>query len=49
MTDAELIHIMTGDGLGRLQERNDDLGVLASAEMISRAVSRGTWMQYLTS
>ena len=41
MTDAELIHIMTGDGLGRLQERNDDLGVLASAEMISRAVSRG--------
>ena len=41
MTDAELIHIMTGDGLGRLQERNDDLGVLASAEMISRAVARG--------
>ena len=32
---------MTDDGLGRLSQRNDDLGVLASAEMINRAVARG--------
>ena len=41
MTDQELIDIMTDDALGRLQNRNDDMGVLASAEMIKRAVDRG--------
>ena len=41
MTDQELIDIMTDDALGRLQNRNDDMGVLASAEMIKRAVARG--------
>jgi hypothetical protein len=40
-TDAELIDIMTDDGLGRLSQRNDDLGVLAASEMINRAVARG--------
>ena len=40
-TDAELIDIMTDDGLGRLSQRNDDLGVLAAAEMINRAVANG--------
>tara|TARA_Y100000289_G_C3931177_1_gene156521 strand:- start:497 stop:9928 length:9432 start_codon:yes stop_codon:yes gene_type:complete len=40
-SDSELIDIMTDDGLGRLSQRNDDLGVLASAEMINRAVARG--------
>ena len=40
-TDAELIDIMTDDGLGRLSQRNDDLGVLAAAEMINRAVASG--------
>ena len=41
MTDQELVDIMTDDALGRLQNRNDDMGVLASAEMIKRAVARG--------
>ncbi len=40
-TDAELIGMMRGDALGNLQSRNDDLGVLATAELISRAVARG--------
>ena len=40
-SDAELIDVMTEDGLGRLSQRNDDLGVLAAAEMINRAVARG--------
>lgn len=41
MSDQELIDIMTNDALGRLQNRNDDMGVLASAELIKRAVARG--------
>lgn len=40
-TDAELVGIMKGEALGNLQSRNDDLGVLATAELISRAVGRG--------
>ena len=40
-SDSELIDIMSNEGLGRLQDRNDDLGVLASAELINRAVARG--------
>lgn len=41
MPTQDLIAIMSNDGLGRLQNRNDDLGVLASAELINRAVSSG--------
>ena len=41
MTDADLVDIMTDDGLGRLQNRNDDMSVLATAELIKRAVGRG--------
>jgi len=40
-SDAELVDLMSNDGLGRLQNRNDDLGVLATAELINRAVARG--------
>lgn len=40
-SDSELVDLMTNQGLGRLQDRNDDLGVLASAELINRAVARG--------
>lgn len=41
MTEAELIDIMRDDALGRLQNRNDDMGVLATAELIARAEARG--------
>ena len=41
MPTQDLIAIMSNDGLGRLQNRNDDLGVLASAELINRAISSG--------
>ena len=41
MSDSDLIDMMSNEGLGRLQDRNDDLGVLAAGELISRAVSRG--------
>ena len=40
-SDQELVSYMSEEGLGRLQNRNDDLGVLAAAELINRAVSRG--------
>ena len=40
-SDQELISYMSEEGLGRLQNRNDDLGVLAAGELINRAVSRG--------
>jgi len=39
-SDSELIEIMSNEGLGRLQDRNDDLGVLAVSELINRAVAR---------
>lgn len=41
LTDAELISLMRDDVLGNLQNRNDDVGPLAGAELISRAVARG--------
>ncbi len=41
MSVQELVDIMTNDALGRLQNRNDDLGVLAVNELISRAVADG--------
>ena len=41
MSDYDLIDIMTDDALGRLQNRNDDMSVLATAELIKRAVGRG--------
>lgn len=40
-SNADLIEIMTGDGLGRLSQRNDDMGVLAGLELINRAVADG--------
>jgi hypothetical protein len=40
-SDQELISYMSEEGLGRLQDRNDDMGVLAAGELIARAVSRG--------
>lgn len=40
-SDAELIDLMSNEGLARLQDRNDDLGVLATSELINRAVARG--------
>ena len=40
-TDAELISMMSGQGLASLQSRNDDMGVLATSELINRAVARG--------
>jgi hypothetical protein len=40
-SDQDLVAIMSQEGLSRLQDRNDDLGVLAAGELISRAVSRG--------
>lgn len=41
MTTQELVDLMTDDALGRLQNRNDDLGVLAANELIARAISDG--------
>lgn len=41
MSDQDLIDKMTDDALGRLQNRNDDLGVLAASELIRRAAARG--------
>ena len=41
MTNDDLLAIMTDDALGRLQNRNDDLGVLAGAELIQRKVDQG--------
>ena len=41
MSNQELIDIMTDDALGRLQNRNDDMAVLAIAELINRAQARG--------
>lgn len=41
MSNDDLVAIMTDDALGRLQNRNDDLGVLAAAELIQRKVDAG--------
>jgi len=41
MTDQDLVDIMTDEAIGRLSQRNDDIGVLAGSEMIRRAVARG--------
>ena len=41
MTDQELVQHLTDESIGRLSERNDDIGVLAGSEMIRRAVARG--------
>ena len=40
-TDGELVSFMTDDSIGRLSQRNDDIGVLAGAELLSRAIARG--------
>jgi len=41
LTDQELIDTMTDDAIGRLSQRNDDMGVLAGSELIRRAIARG--------
>ena len=41
MTETELIEIMRDSKLGELQNKNDNVSVLASAELIARAETRG--------
>ena len=41
MTDQELIDIMLDDQLVRMSQKQDDLGVLAIAELINRSVLKG--------
>lgn len=41
MSEEDLVSIMTDDGLGRLSNRNDDVGVLAGAEIIRRKIADG--------
>ena len=41
LTDVELIDIVTDTQLGKLSQMNDNLSVLAQAEILSRAVARG--------
>lgn len=40
-SNADLVELLTGDGLGRLSQRNDDMGVLAGLELVNRAVASG--------
>lgn len=40
-TDGELVSFMTDESIGRLSQRNDDIGVLAGAELLNRAIMRG--------
>ena len=40
-SDQDLVEMMSGEGLSNLQNRNDDLGVLAVSELINRAVAAG--------
>jgi len=40
-TDGELVSFMTDESIGRLSQRNDDIGVLAGAELLSRAIAKG--------
>ena len=41
VTDQELIEYLTDESIGRLSQKNDDIGVLAGSELIRRAVARG--------
>ena len=41
LTDQELIDIVNDEQLGRISTMNDNLGVLAQAERLARAVARG--------
>ena len=41
VTDQELVEFLTDESVGRLSQKNDDIGVLAGSEMIRRAVARG--------
>jgi hypothetical protein len=41
LSDAELIDIVNDEQLGRISTMNDNLGVLAQAERLARAVARG--------
>ena len=41
MSQEDLVNLMTDDGLGRLSNRNDDIGVLAGAELVRRKIADG--------
>lgn len=41
VTDQELVEFLTDESIGRLSQKNDDIGVLAGSELIRRAVARG--------
>lgn len=41
MSEQDLISMMRDDALGMLQNRNDDTGVMAGAELLNRALKRG--------
>jgi hypothetical protein len=41
MSEQDLISMMRDDALGMLQNRNDDTGVMAGAELLNRAMQRG--------
>jgi hypothetical protein len=41
MSEQDLISMMRDDALGLLQNRNDDTGVMAGAELLNRAMQRG--------
>ena len=41
MATGDLMEIMTDEAVGRLSQRNDDMGVLAGIELINRAVAEG--------
>ena len=41
MDSGELMGLMTDEAVGRLSQRNDDMGVLAGIELINRAVKDG--------
>lgn len=41
MDSGELMGLLTDESLGRLSQRNDDMGVLAGVELINRAVADG--------
>ena len=41
MATGDLMEIMTDEAIGRLSQRNDDMGVLAGIELINRAVAEG--------
>ena len=49
MDSGELMGLMTDEAVGRLSQRNDDMGVLAGIELINRAVKDGNQIPFLES